>query len=685
MELEKNVLILGDTEKINPIIEDLQKNLNLKYRLSVTIINSLKELFSILMSNDKVDLLCILDNLSDIKQEEIIINIYQSSNLKKPYTVFVNTINNTEKLSSILISESSIYTEKHKVEFINEKLEFYSNIEKHFSEDYFSGITNDYNIFELFLIIEKLNKTGVLNIKSNNTNVYFEFYFKEGKLINACGNNGFFPVVKIDSIKEFFKENNYKNSHFEFLSDVSVPDIHFNEKTSEIISDVYKSFKLTSEGIKNNTVIKYEDIRKTFIVDSKTQYQENIRKTIIIDKHNKENIIENGGVKKMMSSTDLNKAVEIAEDVYWVSERDPKTLLQLNSYLRIFRKDSKMINLLVDPGAIEHFPGISRKVSSVIKDISRVNMYSINHQDPDVGMNSTFLAKMNPKSVCLCTEDTWRLVKFYEIPKNNYKNVYSFDNKSVTISTDTSHVVEFVPTPYCHFVGAFALYDRKNRILFTGDLFGGLSPANNLDLFATEDHWEGMKTFHQIYMPSKKAIQNAIDNIRALNEPPLMIVPQHGSILVGEIMEQFMNRLYHLDVGVDLFNKGEQSALTPVYLDLMNQIFVKFSESVGVENLNRVFNFNNKNQELLYFIDIDENGIKSIFSNPEQALNSLIKTIGHFNDYSIVNEIKSFAIKEALIRRLPIPTDIYSQAESVEESSSNLFGFEEAKEENLFV
>jgi len=682
MELEKNILVLGEKEKINSIIDDIQKNINLSYKLSVTIINSLKELFSILISNEKIDLLCIVDNLGNIKQEEIVLNIYQSSNLRKPYIIFLNSINNSEKLNSILISNNSIYNQNHKAEFINEKLEFYSNIERHFSESYFSGTTSDFNLYELFLIIEKLKRIGILNIKSNNNNnFYFDFYFKDGNLVSAYGSNGFIPLTKIDAIKEFFKENVYKNSNFEFLADVNVPEIHFNKKTSEIISDIYKSFKLTNEGIRSSTFVSYENLKKTIIIDKKNKYQENLRKTIIIDK-NKNNFILKKGGKKMINY-DLSKAIEIAEDVYWVSERDPKTLLQLNSYLRVFRKDSKVVSLLIDPGPLEYFPVISRKVSSIIKDISKVSMYSINHQDPDVGTNSTFLAKMNPKSVCLCTEDTWRLVRFYEIPKNNYKNVYSFDNKYVTISTDSSHVIEFVPTPYCHFVGAFALYDRKNRILFTGDLFGGLSPANNLDLFATEEHWDGIKTFHQIYMPSKKAIQNAIDNIRSLSEPPLMIVPQHGSILVGDIMEQFMNRLYHLDVGIDLFNKGELNALIPTYLELMNQIFVKFSERVGIENLNKTFNFSNKNQELFYFVDIDENGIKGIFSSPEQALDLLMKTISKFNDYSIVNEIKSFAIKEALLRRLPIPSDIYSQLESIEEDNLSLFG-EKEKEENLF-
>lgn len=361
---------------------------------------------------------------------------------------------------------------------------------------------------------------------------------------------------------------------------------------------------------------------------------------------------------------DFSKAIEVAPDTFWVSVRDTSTLLHVNVYLRKFSSQGKTINLLVDPGPLELFTDISRKIGSVIKDVSNVNMYSINHQDPDVGMNATFLSKINQRSICLCSEDTWRLVRFFEIPSRNYKNVYTFDNNMVTLSTSQNHGIEFVPTPYCHFVGAYALYDRENRTLFTGDLFGGLSPANNLDLFATEAHWEGMKLFHQIYMPSKKAVQNAIQNIRKLNPPPLKIIPQHGAILEGELMEAFMNRLYNLDMGMDLFDQPDTSGQISSYQEMINTLFTRFKDEVGMEASNHLFQFNNKNQELFYLMDLDPNeGVKSIYSQPAKALNLFLTKIDSYPERGIVNEIKSLAIKESLILRLPLPmNNLYGSA-----------------------
>lgn len=244
--------------------------------------------------------------------------------------------------------------------------------------------------------------------------------------------------------------------------------------------------------------------------------------------------------------------IEIAPDVFWVSHRDPDALLQTNTYLRRFRGDTRTINYLIDPGPLEFFTPISSKIAAVIQDTRHVHMYSINHQDPDVGMNATFLARMNPRSLCLCTEDTWRLVRFFEIPRQSYKSVDSFSERRTSLATHPDHVLEFVPTPYCHFVGAFAVYDRATRMLFTGDLFGGLNPPGHLALFADESHWDGIKTFHQIYMPFNRPVRAAIERIRRLDPPPLAIVPQHGAILSGELMTDFLKRLYDLPMGMDL-------------------------------------------------------------------------------------------------------------------------------------
>jgi len=119
---------------------------------------------------------------------------------------------------------------------------------------------------------------------------------------------------------------------------------------------------------------------------------------------------------------------------------------------------------------------------------------------------------VNPSALTIMTEDTWRLVQFYGLKANRFVAVEKFQQLKTKLRT--GHILEFVPTPFCHFRGACMYYDRKSRVLFSGDFLGGISTS---DLYAEEHHWEGVKAFHQLYMPSKAALRYSVKKIRSLN------------------------------------------------------------------------------------------------------------------------------------------------------------------------
>jgi glyoxylase-like metal-dependent hydrolase (beta-lactamase superfamily II) len=706
--------ITNTKEKVFLIAGDLSEKLKIRFGKYISEVDSeeytvrtkkfysLSSLIDYFMNKEgKADLLLLEGNLSNLSSEQVYLNLLKSRiSLDFPVLFISNETEIIKNICGLGINPQTIYRNlevgafanidfKEIEKFILEKYTSYEWMESSIkSSEYFSGTLTQNGLLETIFLIEKHKKSGILNIKDSR---YFELFFSEGNIIDCLGNNGFIPVSGFEGLRELFKKCFERDLSYDFLSDISHADVKISDTTTTTLSKVFDS--LHEIIIRQTVEIKDAVITSPGIVKFNESINDELRKTIILNNKNiqEENIIKSErkgeGKISIVTKSNLERPVEIAENVYWVSERNPKSLLQLNSFLRVFKQDTKSINLLVDPGALEYFPIVSRKVGDVISDISKVHMYSINHQDPDVGMNATFLAKMNPKSACLCTEDTWRLVQFYEIPKTSYKNVYNFEERKVTVSTGKDHVVEFVPTPYCHFVGAFALYDRKSRILFSGDLFGGLNPANNLDLVATEEHWEGIKTFHQIYMPSSKAIRRAIDTIRSLPEPPLMIAPQHGAVLVGEIMEQFLNRLYNLEVGVDLFDKKDESLLTPAYLEVMNLLYEKLISYVGEAECERIFNFSNKNQELFYLVDMDSQGVRNIFSQHEKALNVFLNAIARSNQISVVNEIKSIAIKETLMRRLPMPINMYNDSIHEEETATAFLSGDDtsgAVEEDIF-
>ncbi len=589
-----------------------------------------------LMAAPMGDFIVFVGNLSDQSAETAYFHMHQHATASPWATLFLSIDHRQQAhLRRVGVARDSIYngplTPEDIATFLHKRAAFYREfIETLQFRHYFSGLMQEMGLSELFFLIAHYQKSGILNLRGQ---AHWELFFRHGQLVHALSDQKGTVTRDFQALFRLFSEAAEQEVlSFEFMGDVEAPEVTLREPITSLIARVFQMLEQQ----------RIPSLRDTLMLP-----KARITQTDVTQQYKKVNMI--------MGNETMDKAIEIGANTYWVSQRDPNSLLQTNTFLRVFRHGDRTINLLIDPGPLEFFSTISRKVGSLIGDISRVNMYSINHQDPDVGMNSTFIARMNPKSVCLCTEDTWRLVKFFELPKQSFKNVYGFQNHQVSLATSRHHVLEFVPTPYCHFVGAFAIYDRETRILYTGDLFGGLSPAGNLSLVATEEHWEGIKLFHQIYMPSKKAVQNAIDNIRALPEPPLMIVPQHGAVLAGQVMENFLQRLYNLDMGMDLFEKGPENALIPSYLELISLLYERFVAAAGASEAERLFHFGDRNQELFYLTDLQLDGIRTIYSQPEQALNALLSVLCRYEDRGLVNELKSLAVKEALLRRLPMP------------------------------
>jgi len=258
-------------------------------------------------------------------------------------------------------------------------------------------------------------------------------------------------------------------------------------------------------------------------------------------------------------SVDLSvQPVEIAENTWWVGKRPPGQIFYANPYLRTFpNNNGQPFNLILDPGSSSDFAVVRSKVERVIRNVNRLSAVFINHQDPDVGSSvGLLLGRYTPNAHVLCTEDTWRLVHYYNIPRDRFVPLERFPSG---FRVPSGEKLLPVPSPFCHFVGASMLYDPQTRVLFTGDLFGSLTDKDAEGLYADETDWAGMRAFHQIYMPTNRALKHAIANIRALDPAPLMIAPQHGRVIRGEWVAEFMRRVESLPVGVDILQDRNAS------------------------------------------------------------------------------------------------------------------------------
>lgn len=351
-----------------------------------------------------------------------------------------------------------------------------------------------------------------------------------------------------------------------------------------------------------------------------------------------------------MSDIDYSVPLQIAEGTYWVGRRE-NTLLERNIFLRVFdRPDKGAVNLLIDPGPPADLMELAKKVAAVAGSLRNVNLVFANHQDPDVCYNTAYLQKLNPKLTVVCSEDTWRLIRFYDLDAKRFYAVERFKQQRLKLAT--GHELRFVPTPFCHFRGATMLYDLETRILYTGDLFGGLSYLPSF--WADERSWEGIKAFQQIYMPTQEALALAVRSIRALDPAPLMLAPQHGGLISSDFIPYFLERLESLPVGLNLLLDSRQKAN---YIAAMNELLLELGRALGSEPIARAMKVFEADTTFSSILTADATGIRDVKIDPSTAIDIFLSRLTALlpqDDASVDLAV----IKVLLGRNIPLPESL---------------------------
>ena len=117
-----------------------------------------------------------------------------------------------------------------------------------------------------------------------------------------------------------------------------------------------------------------------------------------------------------------------------------------------------------------------------------------------------------------------------------------------------------IPAHFLHAEGNFQFYDRKSRILFSGDMGASLVRAADIVQPITtaaqfKAHVPAMAGFHRRYMVSNKVCRYWVMMVRDMDVA--MLVPQHGRYFVGrEAIGAFLDWIETLDCGIDLFTQA---------------------------------------------------------------------------------------------------------------------------------
>ncbi|NLY93836.1 MAG: hypothetical protein GXY23_07370 [Myxococcales bacterium] len=348
------------------------------------------------------------------------------------------------------------------------------------------------------------------------------------------------------------------------------------------------------------------------------------------------------------------ESVEIAEGTYWVGKRADGSVLHANPYLRCFRgrapgsdRDTAF-NLIIDPGSSSDFSAVHTKVTQIIGGLDKLSAIFVNHQDPDVGSSATIIsARYAPKASIICSEDTFRLIVHSNLPRDRFIPTEKF---SKGIRLPTGHRLIPVPSPYCHFRGAVMLYDPQTRVLFTGDLFGGLTEGNDTRIYADESDWSGIRAFHQIYMPTNAALARAVAAIRALEPKVEIIAPQHGRVIKGDLVPLFLDRMSRLQVGLDIMDEASDPSHLQAWNAVAQRVIAVAREFLGAQADNKLV----ENQALQDTLRFDEGRI-FIESLGKWSVEQIVETLCAGEPMEIVGPIMVEATIAAADYELPTP------------------------------
>lgn len=226
--------------------------------------------------------------------------------------------------------------------------------------------------------------------------------------------------------------------------------------------------------------------------------------------------------------------------IYWLGI-DNETAFRCNVYMIKSGNEA----LIIDPGSRGFFEQVKRRALEVAS-LDEIKGLVLCHQDPDVSASMIDWLDLKEDLVIYSTDRTNVLLPHYGKDEYNFYSV----NAEKTYTFSNGREIEFVEAPFLHFPGAFVTYDKSSKFLFSGDIWAALDIEWNLVVDDFASHINNMNLFHIDYMASNIAARGFVNRIE--NKEIDGILPQHGSIISKENVEDALEYLRELRCGTDI-------------------------------------------------------------------------------------------------------------------------------------
>lgn len=228
----------------------------------------------------------------------------------------------------------------------------------------------------------------------------------------------------------------------------------------------------------------------------------------------------------------MNRALPITDNIYWVGVNDRETSLfeslwplpegvSYNSYLIL---DDKVA--LIDTVNISYSETYLEKINSILAG-RKIDYLIINHMEPDHSGSIKALKAVYPDIKIIGNNKTINFLKgFYGIDKDT-QEVNEGDMLDLG-----DHKLKFFLTPMIHWPETMMTYYEKDKVLFSGDAFGGFGslPGGIFDDEIDTDYFEDeiRRYYTNIVAKYSPLVKKTISRLEDLNIR--IVASTHGPI-----------------------------------------------------------------------------------------------------------------------------------------------------------
>ncbi|MFN3813200.1 MAG: hypothetical protein ACK4SM_01070 [Aquificaceae bacterium] len=326
-----------------------------------------------------------------------------------------------------------------------------------------------------------------------------------------------------------------------------------------------------------------------------------------------------------LKKIDLNQPVEIRTGVFWVGVPDKKSLLQSNSYLRIYEKGDIRVLFLIHAGGPNEYARIRAKVEEIISSMEMIKAVVVMGYDPYDYMNAITMLQSNPKLQLITSFDIASILVQAGIPLPRVRLIEGLPNMKLKLAT--GNTISLIPIPFLPGKGSYMLYEEDTGFLFSSHLFSSFSTPEDFFLDKNPDV-EDVIMYVSLNMPCSKALQRVLKVLYKLDIST--VFPLYGNPIKGELLRDLIQLMQKTNVGVDMISTVNKELYIKKVSEILDDLRRDLEEGT----------FLNLKEELENYAYFEEHGLKDMLTFP-----------GSFSKL-LLNSMKSAGVEPSLIKKV---------------------------------